>query len=121
MTKALTKVTYKPREPESTEEYIVMVDPAEVRYASTIPLVDVVDSFQVFHSLQGNQGILGKASKQMMENDFGTSRDDEVVIQILQKGTEKAGEGISSGGTYGKNAARGSAVIDSRGKGLQGI
>jgi Shwachman-Bodian-Diamond syndrome (SBDS) protein len=43
-------------------------------------------AFDVFHSVQGNQGKLGKASKQQLENTFGTSRDDDVVKFMLEKG-----------------------------------
>lgn len=35
---------------------------------------------------QGAQGILDGASKAMLENEFGTTRDEDVVQQILEKG-----------------------------------
>lgn len=35
---------------------------------------------------QGAQGKLDRASKAELENEFGTSRDDDVVQQILEKG-----------------------------------
>lgn len=35
---------------------------------------------------QGAQGILDGASKAMLENEFGTHRDEDVVQQILEKG-----------------------------------
>lgn len=35
---------------------------------------------------QGAQGKLDRASKADLENEFGTSKDDEVVKQILEKG-----------------------------------
>lgn len=35
----------------------------------------------------GNQGILDGASKGSLESEFGTSNDDEVVKQILEKGS----------------------------------
>jgi hypothetical protein len=34
----------------------------------------------------GSQGILDGASKAVLENEFGTSNDDEVVLKILEKG-----------------------------------
>lgn len=34
----------------------------------------------------GTQGILNTASKGTLENEFGTSNEDEVIKQILQKG-----------------------------------
>jgi hypothetical protein len=35
----------------------------------------------------GNQGQLDTASKGTLEDEFGTSRDEDVVQQILEKGT----------------------------------
>lgn len=35
----------------------------------------------------GKQGPLDAASKQVLENEFGTHVDDEVIKQILEKGT----------------------------------
>lgn len=36
---------------------------------------------------QGAQGELNTASKSQLENEFGTSKDDEVIQKILQEGT----------------------------------
>jgi ribosome maturation protein Sdo1 len=36
---------------------------------------------------QGTQGILDGASKGTLEDQFGTSRDEEVVTQILEQGS----------------------------------
>lgn len=41
--------------------------------------------FLVFR--QGAQGAHDSASKGQLENEFGTSKDDEVIIAILEKGT----------------------------------
>jgi len=35
---------------------------------------------------QGVQGILDTASKGQLESEFGTSKDDDVMAQILEKG-----------------------------------
>lgn len=35
----------------------------------------------------GPQGLLDGASNAMLENEFGTSKDDEAVLQILEKGS----------------------------------
>ena len=35
----------------------------------------------------GPQGLLEGASNAMLENEFGTSKDDEAVLQILEKGS----------------------------------
>ncbi|KAH7916256.1 DUF1960-domain-containing protein [Hygrophoropsis aurantiaca] len=123
MTKAITKVVYKPNS-QSTDEFIAIVDPVEYKKWKaggwSIPLSSVVDSFEVFHSGQGSQGILGKPSKQQLENIFETSKDVDVVKIILERGSSQAGEGIHGGGSN-YNPTRGSAVVDSRGKGLSGI
>lgn len=123
MTKSLTKVVYKP-DTQSTDEYIVIVNPAEYKKWKagdrTIPLADVVDSFKVFHSNQGAQGILGTPSKQQLHTIFSTTKEVDVMTQILEKGKDQPGNGFSSGGTA-TNVARGSFTIDNKGKGLMGI
>ncbi|PCH40850.1 DUF1960-domain-containing protein [Wolfiporia cocos MD-104 SS10] len=123
MVRPITKVVYKP-DSQSTDEYTVVVNPSEYKKwlegATTIPLADVVDSFQVFFSNQGAQGILGTPSRQQLENEFGTSKDVDVIEQILRKGQEQSGKGVTSG-IVGQNAGKGSAVIDTRGKSLSGV
>ncbi|KAJ8597376.1 DUF1960-domain-containing protein [Rhizopogon salebrosus TDB-379] len=126
MTKAVTKVVYKP-DTQSTDEYTVIVNPVEYKKWKdggkhrTIPLADVVDSFKVFHSNQGAQGILGTPSKQQLETVFNTSKDTDVVTAILEKGKEQSGNGYNSGpGVAGTNVTRG-GFIDTKGKGLSGI
>ncbi|KAF8897802.1 DUF1960-domain-containing protein [Infundibulicybe gibba] len=124
MPKTLTKVIYKP-DSQSTDEYTVIVNPAEFKKwkdgGITIPLAEVVDSFSIFHSGQGSQGILGKPSKQQLDTVFGTNKDVDVVTIILKKGKEQSSDGISSQTSFSMNQSRGSAVVDSRGKGLNGI
>ncbi|GAA6011901.1 hypothetical protein JCM8202_004192 [Rhodotorula sphaerocarpa] len=95
--KQFSKAVYKP-DSMSTDEYIVIV--GDVAAAEkwrggdhSIPLVDVVDSFDVFHTGQGSQGIMQRASKQDLDTVFGTTKDDEIVEQILTKGQIKASEG----------------------------
>ncbi|KAH7887521.1 ribosome maturation protein [Phlebopus sp. FC_14] len=119
----VTKVVYKP-DSQSTDEFIAIVNPVEYKKwkagGDTIPLTEVVDSFEVFHSGQGAQGYLGRPSKQQLDNVFGTSKDVDVITILLQRGKEQAGDGFTSG-TFGTNASRGSAILDNRGKGLSGI
>lgn len=47
------------------------------------PLLGIVILTIISH---GTQGILNTASKGTLENEFGTSNEDEVIKQILQKG-----------------------------------
>ncbi|EPQ59158.1 FYSH domain-containing protein [Gloeophyllum trabeum ATCC 11539] len=116
MVKHFTKVVYKP-DTQSTDEFTVIVNPAEYKKWKE---GEVVDSFDIFFSNQGSQGILGKPSKQQLENVFGVSKDVDVIPIILKEGKEQAAEGINTG-NVATNAAKGSAVVDNKGKGLRGI
>lgn len=40
----------------------------------------------------GAQGTFDEASKSTLENEFGTARDDEVVVKILEKGSVQESE-----------------------------
>lgn len=91
-----------------------------VIFAHVLDLTIISVAFSIFHSGQGNQGILGAPSKQQLDTVFGTHKDIDVMQILLEKGTAQAGDGIT-GGTYITNASRGSGVIDSKGKGLTGI
>jgi len=123
MTKALTKVIYKP-DTQSTDEYMVIVDPDEFKKwkngDTTIPLAQVVDSFSIFHSVQGSQGILGKPSKQQLDTVFGTSKDVDVIAHILTNGREQASDAFDHSVAVPLNPARGSTGHDVKGKGAQG-
>ncbi|KAF8414408.1 DUF1960-domain-containing protein [Boletus edulis BED1] len=123
MSKSVTKVVYKP-DTQSTDEFMIIVKPVEYKKwksgETTIPLAEIVDSFEIFHSSQGSQGYLGRPSKQQLENTFGTSKDVDVVLAMLEKGKEQSSGGFHSG-TFSMNTARGSASLDNRGKGLSGI
>ncbi|KAL4081535.1 hypothetical protein V8B97DRAFT_1913559 [Scleroderma yunnanense] len=140
MVRTVTKVVYKP-DSQSTDEFIAIINPAEFKRwkngDTSIPLAEVVDSralsshpefisphsltaFDVFFSNQGAQGILGRPSRQQLENVFGTSKDVDVIMTVLQKGKEQPGNGFTTG-VVGTNIARTNAVIDNKGKGLSGI
>jgi ribosome maturation protein Sdo1 len=90
MTRADTeqvKVHYKGAE----DDFIVMAESVDAvnewKKDSSKPLVDVVNSFDVFVTgKHGAQGRLNRASKSSLENEFGSSNDDDVVKQILEKG-----------------------------------
>ncbi|CAO1617424.1 unnamed protein product [Sympodiomycopsis kandeliae] len=103
MPKTFHKVVFK-ADLNSTDLYQVIIADGEVYKKwkggdKTIPLTDVVDSFQIFHTGQGTQGIMGHPSKQQLDNDFGTHKDVDVVTQILEKGEMQAAtskEGFST-------------------------
>ncbi|KAF9498627.1 DUF1960-domain-containing protein [Pleurotus eryngii] len=125
MPEVITKVIYKP-DPQSTEEYLVIVDHDQYKKwkegGITIAIsADPILAFQVFYSNQGNQGLLGKPSKQQLDTVFGTHKDDDVVLAILQKGKPQASEGIATSNFGATNVARGSISVNTRGKGNTGI
>jgi len=82
---------------------------------TSIALALVVDSFDIFSSGQGSQGVLGKISKQTMETVFETKKEDDAVKKILELGTLKSGDGIKGMGDS-RNDHRG-ANINTRGSG----
>ncbi|KAK4147628.1 ribosome maturation protein [Dichotomopilus funicola] len=79
------------------------------REDKSIPLAQVVSSFKVFTTgKQSTTGLLDGASKSTLENEFGTSVDDDVVLKILEGGTlqevqmpERQGPKNDSNGVYG--------------------
>ena len=75
----------------------------------------------MFWSNQGAQGLLGRPSNQQLENVFGSSKDVDVVQQILTKGKEESGKGIKSGTLGMTNLAKGSFAVDTKGKSTSGI
>ncbi|GAA5994723.1 SBDS family protein [Rhodotorula paludigena] len=105
--KSYHKAVYKP-DSQSTNEWIIIVGDVAAaekwkggdRYASlllpfptsSIPLVSIVDSFDVFHTGQGSQGLLQRPSKQELETVFGTTKEDEIVEVVLTKGTIKSSD-----------------------------
>jgi len=56
------------------------------RTLSTIPLVEIVDSFDVFHTGQGSQGILERPSKQVLDTVFSSTNEQDIVQIVLEKG-----------------------------------
>ncbi|KAL5487623.1 hypothetical protein ACEPAI_5731 [Sanghuangporus weigelae] len=121
MVKALTKVVYKPNT-QSTEEFVMIVNGPEYKKwkegDTTIPLTEVVDSFKVFHSSTGHTGHLGEASKQQLENAFGTSKDIDVATKLLKEGSAQAGESFGDDRIV-RNLAAGDIRLDNRGSGAR--
>ncbi|RGP75011.1 shwachman-bodian-diamond syndrome [Fusarium longipes] len=81
-----TKVHYK-----GSDDFVIFIDDVETyqkwKTDKSIPLAHFISSFKIFltHG-QGVQGTLDAASKAALENEFGTSVDDDVIKQILEKG-----------------------------------
>jgi predicted outer membrane repeat protein len=63
--------------------------------------------------------VLRQPSNQQLDTVFETHKDVDVITFILNNGKEQHGSAIGSSGTF--NISRGSAVVDSRSKGLSGI
>ncbi|KAE8448389.1 hypothetical protein EG329_009633 [Mollisiaceae sp. DMI_Dod_QoI] len=79
------------------EDFIVFVDdlPTAQKWKTdkSIPLAHFVSSFKIFITHKhGAQGAYDGASKQALENEFGTANEDEVIKQILEKGTLQESE-----------------------------
>jgi len=60
----------------------------------------------VFFSPQGNQGKLGKASKQQLENVFNTSREDDIALFMLKNGVMQHADRIGAHDTAHMNLSR---------------
>ncbi|KIW31129.1 hypothetical protein, variant 2 [Cladophialophora immunda] len=92
----VTKVFYK----GSTDDFIVFIESPQDLKAwqadKSIPLAQVVNSFKIMVTHKhGAQGQMDGASKASLENEFGTSNEDEVIKKILTEGqpqTVTAGE-----------------------------
>lgn len=86
--------------------------------SASIHLTDICHhlAFEVFISSQGSQGILGQASKQQLENTFGTSKDIDVAEQLLKQGSLKSGDDFSDDHIL-KNIAKGGYSMDLKGSG----
>ncbi|CAO3594190.1 unnamed protein product [Absidia cylindrospora] len=84
------KITYKG---EGGEEFYVIGVPDMVskwKNDKTIPLVDVVQSFDIFTSPAGGNILpADRPSNGQLENTFNTSNSDDVVRYIVENGTTK--------------------------------
>jgi hypothetical protein len=63
------------------------------RYEADMPST----AFTIFFSNQGSQGLLGQASNQQLDEAFGTHKDVDAMIALLQKGSEQSGKGFTTG------------------------
>ncbi|PWZ00433.1 DUF1960-domain-containing protein [Testicularia cyperi] len=109
--KSFHKVVYKP-DSQSTDEFMVIVNAEEyqkwIKGDKSIPLADVVDSFDVFHTGQGAQGIMGRPSKQHLDAVFDSTKDVDVVTIILERGqlqaaSNKDGYSTTNDAKHGSN------------------
>ncbi|KAL1302766.1 hypothetical protein AAFC00_003113 [Neodothiora populina] len=94
---AQVKVHYK----GEGDDFVIFVDSAQSvrdwKADKSVPLAQVVNGWKIFCTHKhGNQGQLDTASNSQLDNEFGTHKEEDVVIQILEKGnileTEAAGK-----------------------------
>ncbi|KAI8344309.1 ribosome maturation protein [Chlamydoabsidia padenii] len=78
---------------ESGEEYYIIAIPdmvAKWKKDKTIPIVDVVQSFDIFTSpAGGNVFPADRPSKGQLESVFNTSNTDEIARYLVENGTAK--------------------------------
>merc|ERR1711939_948329 len=96
---AHTKQTPPPIQTPQTSANMVRGEASIVKCHYKGKTEDFVSSFKVFVSKQGKQGPLDGASNQTLETEFGTSQEEEVIKQIIEKGTMQETEGMARQGT----------------------
>ncbi|KLU91159.1 hypothetical protein MAPG_09682 [Magnaporthiopsis poae ATCC 64411] len=104
------KVHFKGNE----DDFVVFVDDVEDfkkwQTDKSVPLANFVSSFKVFVTHRhGAQGTLDGASNAVMDNEFGTHVDEDVIKQILEKGTLQESEFAERQGR--KNDANGPYIV----------
>ncbi|KAF2202532.1 DUF1960-domain-containing protein [Delitschia confertaspora ATCC 74209] len=104
-----TKMHYK----GAQDDYIIYLNNPEAvqnwKKDKSIPLVDVVNAFQVFCThQQGAQGILDTASNAQLSSEFGTHKVEDIILQILEKGEVIMNKGSSKEGD--KNPTNGPGI-----------
>ncbi|KAJ5483002.1 hypothetical protein N7539_006448 [Penicillium diatomitis] len=113
-----------------SEDFIVFVDDLEIlkkwKGDRSIPLTDVLNGWKIFvtHGLvsltltfqtetlditHGAQGVLDTASKTALENEFGTSKEEECIVKILENGDYQTTTTRERDGS--KNDSKGSVAI----------
>ncbi|KAI9882955.1 MAG: translational elongation factor EF-1 alpha [Watsoniomyces obsoletus] len=88
-----TKVHYAGKE----DDFIIFIDDVEEfqkwQKDKSIPIAQFISGWKIFVTHKhGAQGTLDGASNQLMDNEFGTHKEEEVVRMILEKGTVKESE-----------------------------
>lgn len=91
----LEQLVYTPTDLQTSQDnaptFVVMVDDQmikEYRKDKSIPLANVVESFEVFKYADGHgrSGKLMRPSKREIEDTFNTSNEDEVIEYIIANG-----------------------------------
>ncbi|KAI9497447.1 ribosome maturation protein [Zychaea mexicana] len=86
------KIVYKG---ENGQEFFIVANPGMAqkwRKDKTIPLIDVVQSFDVLTTTnQSSTGEAIRVANGVLESEFGTSNTDDIVRKIVESGEEKGG------------------------------
>ncbi|KAH7394499.1 RNA binding protein-like protein [Pyrenochaeta sp. MPI-SDFR-AT-0127] len=90
---AQTQVFYKG---SNGDVFTVFVESEEIvkkwKSDSSIPLTQVVAGWKILVPEHGKQGVLNTASNSQLENEFGTTKEEEIVKKILQSGEVQTSE-----------------------------
>jgi len=93
---AQTKVHYQGKD----DDFVIFIDSIAAvkkwKEDRSTPLAQVVSGFKIFVTHKhGAQGVLDGASKATLDNEFGTTKEDECIIKIIEGGqiqeTESSG------------------------------
>ena len=76
--------------------------PRTLFHAQQLRLLPLHAAFDVFLTGQGKEGLMGRASRQQLENAFGTHKDVDVVMQV---------RGARRGGSLGGEEEEGGRVF----------
>lgn len=109
-TEVNAKVFYK----GTADDFIVFVDDAvtlnEWRKDRSVPLARVLNGWKIFVTHKhGAQGLLDGASKGTLESEFGTSKEEDCMVQILEKG--ECQSSTNSDHFSDKNTSKGPSAI----------
>ncbi|KAF1835299.1 DUF1960-domain-containing protein [Decorospora gaudefroyi] len=88
-----TQVFYKG---STGEQFCIFVESEEVlknwKSDTSIPMTEVLAGWKIMVAEHGKQGILNTASNSQLENEFGTTNEDEIVKKILTDGDVQSHE-----------------------------
>jgi len=104
-----TKVHLKGKE----DDFLVFIDDVDTynkwKTDKSVPMAHFMSSFKIFCTHKhGAQGTYDTASKGMLDSEFGTHVDEDVIKKILETGTAQASEMPQRQGS--KNDSQGTYV-----------
>ncbi|KAI2614638.1 shwachman-Bodian-diamond syndrome protein [Hypoxylon fragiforme] len=96
------------------EDFIIFVDDIETykkwKTDKSTPMAHFISTFQIFVThKQGAQGQMDGASKATLENEFGVSKEEEVIKKILEGGSIQEAEFPAHSGP--KNDAQQGSIV----------